>query len=184
MAWSISRSRILKASGERRYIVIYRFFFFSFSSNFSASDFWELPQSRLAATITDDIERHFYLRCPPEKRPRYKGESSQPNVELERYGNEKKLEGRLSAEMITTPSTRTAVSQELGPSKPEEGLTSRTWFKRGKKDGKPKYDESLFKTIHRTFFARIWTAGVLKLVSGDIYSVFYASGSERNPKIH
>jgi ATP-binding cassette subfamily C (CFTR/MRP) protein 1 len=100
------------------------------------------------------------------------GESSQANAELERYGDEKKLEGSLSGEMITTPSTRTAVSRESEPSKPEEGLTSRTLFGRGKRDGKPKYDESLFKAIHRTFFTQIWTAGVLKLVSGDIYSVF------------
>jgi len=105
------------------------------------------------------------------------GESLLANAELERYGDEKKLKEKLSAEMITPPSTHTAVSQESEPSKPVEGLTSRTWFRRGKGDGKPKYDESLFKAIHRTFFTQIWTAGVLKLVSGDIYSIFYVSGS-------
>lgn len=128
-------------------------------------------------TITDDVESHFYLRCPPEKRPRCLGESPQDNAESERYSDEKKYRERLSAEMITPPSTHTAVSQESEPSQPEGGLASRTWFRCGKKDGKPKYDESLFKAIHRTFFTRIWTAGVLKLVSGDIYSVFYLSGS-------
>lgn len=39
MAWSISRSRIFKASGERRYIVVYRFFFFFHSHQIS------LPQT-------------------------------------------------------------------------------------------------------------------------------------------
>ena len=118
-------------------------------------------------TITDDIESHFYLRCPPEKRPRYMGESSPANAEMERCSDEMKLEERLPVEMVATPSTRTTVSQESESSKPEEGLTSRTWFRRGKKDGKPKYDESLFKAIHRTFFTRIWTAGFLKLISGE-----------------
>ena len=34
------------------------------------------------------------------------------------------------------------------------------------KDVKTKYDQSLFKAIIKTFFFQIWTAGLLKLLSG------------------
>ena len=38
--------------------------------NFSI-DLWELPQSELTSTLTDNTEKNFYSRCPPEKRPRF-----------------------------------------------------------------------------------------------------------------
>ena len=40
-----------------------------------SADFWELPQPQLTSSITDKIEKNFYLRCPPEKRPRFMRES-------------------------------------------------------------------------------------------------------------
>ena len=36
-----------------------------------SADLWELPQSQLTSTLTDNIEKNFYSRCPPEKRPRF-----------------------------------------------------------------------------------------------------------------
>ena len=32
---------------------------------------------------------------------------------------------------------------------------------------KPKYDQSLFKALFKTFFFQIWTAGILKLIAGE-----------------
>ena len=176
MAWSISGSRVFKASGERRCIVVYRFYSCIFT-NYVASDLWELPQSRLTMTVTDDVESHFYLRCPPEKRPRYMGDSSQADAEMEQYSDKMKLEQSFSEEMLTASSTHPSVRRESEPSKSEEGLTPGMWFGREKKGGQPKYDESLFKAIHNTFFTRIWMAGVLKLASGEIPFVFYVSVS-------
>ena len=98
-------------------------------------------------------------------------ETLQDNEEAEPYNDEKKSDESLAAEGLTAVSTPTAVPQELVPPKSEGGSTPRNWFTRGKKDGKPKYDESLFKAIHRTFFAQIWTAGILKLLSGEFYFV-------------
>jgi hypothetical protein len=94
-------------------------------------------------------------------------ETLQDNGEAETYSDEKNSDESPAAEELTAVSTQTAVPQELVPPKSEGGSRSRNWFIHGKKDGQPKYDESLFKAIHRTFFTRIWTAGVLKLVSGE-----------------
>ena len=46
-----------------------------------SADFWELPQPQLTSSITDKIEKNFYLRCPPEKRPWFMRESDM-NVSL------------------------------------------------------------------------------------------------------
>lgn len=102
------------------------------------------------------------------------GESSTADEETERYSDEKTSEERAPGEALIVLSTQSAVLLESKQPNSEGGSTSRSWFKRGKKDGKPKYDESLFKAIHRTFFARIWTAGVLKLISGELSSPFYS----------
>jgi len=150
-------------------------FVLTFSLNSVVPDLWELPQSRLTMTVTDDVESRFYLRCPPEKRPPYVRDSAQADVEMELYNDHKKLEETFSEEMLTASSTHPSVRRESEPSKSEEGLTAGMWFGREKKGGQPKYDESLFKAIHSTFFTRIWMAGVLKLASGELYSVFYVS---------
>jgi len=104
-------------------------------------------------------------------------ETLQGNEEAGPYSDEKKSEESPTPEEFTAVSTQTAVPQELETPKSEGGSTYRSWFTRKKKDGKPKYDESLFKAIHRTFFTRIWLAGVLKLTSGELYSVVYVSTS-------
>ncbi|KAF8235236.1 multidrug resistance-associated ABC transporter [Tricholoma matsutake] len=45
---------------------------------------------------------------------------------------------------------------------------SPSWFRRTKTPGTPKYDASLAKTLHNTFFFQIWTAGSLKLFSDTL----------------
>ena len=42
-----------------------------------SADFWELPQRQLTFSITDETEKNFYLRCPPEKRPRFMNKETQ-----------------------------------------------------------------------------------------------------------
>ncbi|KIM43822.1 hypothetical protein M413DRAFT_434825 [Hebeloma cylindrosporum] len=139
-----------------------------YSRPLEKEDFWELPNSLLSATIAADVESRCYLRCPPEKRPRYMREDLQHSGEAEQYIDENKSKESPPAEERTATSTPTAVPQQLEPPKSEGGSTSRRWFTRRKKDEKPKYDESLFKAIHHTFFTQIWTAGLLKLFADTL----------------
>lgn len=67
MAWSISRSRILKASGERRYIVVYRFFFFFILIKFLCLRLLGAPSIQ---TRRDNYRRHwapFLFAMPTRK---------------------------------------------------------------------------------------------------------------------
>ena len=41
------------------------------------ADLWELPQPQLTASITDETEKNFYSRCPPEKRPQFMNKEMQ-----------------------------------------------------------------------------------------------------------
>ncbi|KAF5310093.1 hypothetical protein D9619_010353 [Psilocybe cf. subviscida] len=113
-----------------------------YSRPLEKEDFWELPNSKLTSTITDNVELNFYNRCPPEKRPRHMRAS---DVELE------------------SKSSHTTVLDEKQAPSP----TRKSRWPFGKKD-KPLYDESLFLAIHRTFFKRIWIAGILKLLSDTL----------------
>ncbi|PPR03716.1 hypothetical protein CVT24_007391 [Panaeolus cyanescens] len=121
-----------------------------YSRPLEKEDFWELPEPKLTDSITQNVERNFYTRCPPEKRPRYMREHSDdtpvisPTSSLDEKGKDKEE------------------SNNLPPDASKESN------KKGKKNAKSPYDESLFKAIHRTFFTRIWIAGFLKLISDSL----------------
>ncbi|KAF8962130.1 multidrug resistance-associated ABC transporter [Flammula alnicola] len=161
-----------------------------FSRPLEKEDFWKLPPERLTASITDDVEKNFYSRCPPEKRPGHmkstsaattnnvaqEGPSDEDRPSLEKLAEEH-VDLKPPLETLTAVSTQTAVLPvvELEAELPAETRTktdtnTRGWScisRRGKKP-KPQYDESLFLAIHRTFFTRIWNAGVLKLLSDTL----------------
>lgn len=128
-------------------------------------DLWELPYARLTGTITDAVEANFFSRCEPDKRPRHLRD---------------KL-GDLSASANFSPSSTKeedgaisiANSEKVDPS-PILPKWYRSWFRRTKTPGTPKYDASLAKTLHNTFFFQIWTAGSLKLFSGKLQSFLIA----------
>ena len=42
-----------------------------------SADLWELPQPQLTFSITDETEKNFYSRCPPEMRPRFMNRETQ-----------------------------------------------------------------------------------------------------------
>lgn len=133
-----------------------------YSRPLEKEDFWELPKERTTSAIADNIEKNFYMRCPPEKRPRHmKPFSSASKMASPKRASEEEESGKEenSTPRGDTSSTQTAV----GP----EPVTSRSWLGRclGRKS-KPQYDESLFLAIIHTFSTRIWTAGILKLLSG------------------
>jgi ATP-binding cassette subfamily C (CFTR/MRP) protein 1 len=108
---------------------------------------WELPKARLTSAITDDVETNFYMRCEPEKRPRFLRDKFQDTAPPEELDEEK------GASDATAP--------------PPEAFT-RTWYgkKQAVKVEKPVYDASLLQALHKTFFMRIWFAGMLNLFSG------------------
>jgi hypothetical protein len=71
------------------------------------------------------------------------------------------------------PSLLEGVGKEQGDTTEMHGHGRKgSWFplrpKKFKTDseGKKKYDSSLLKALHRTFFFTWWTAGILKLIAG------------------
>lgn len=129
-----------------------------FSRPLEKEDLWELPNARLTSTITDDLTTRFYNRCPPEKRPRFMREGIKEEGVIgedtdEKAADEKTDETKIDLEDLTTNEKKGHI-----------------WFRRSKKPArkKPKYDGSLFKAIHQTFFYQIWFSGILKLISDTL----------------
>ncbi|KAF9472565.1 multidrug resistance-associated ABC transporter [Pholiota conissans] len=146
-----------------------------FSRPLEKEDFWELPKERLTETISNEVEKNFYKRCPPEKRPRHMrpADDTPPKDRASTTPDERivdePVELRPPAETLTAVSTQTAVPHEaeLEPELPGTAARAGRWSCFGRKS-KPQYDESLFKAIHRTFFTQIWVAGTLKLLSDTL----------------
>ncbi|KZT57357.1 hypothetical protein CALCODRAFT_434214 [Calocera cornea HHB12733] len=135
-------------------------------------DLWELDDARLAHTVADSLEKNFYARVPPQKRPAF----LRPVADQAADGP-----GVNIAHTPTTASTATATAGagadlEKGSAVPgdeklsraKSGISYASTSGRGKgKARKPKkYDSSLVLALNRTFFWRFWPAGILKLV-GD-----------------
>ncbi|KAJ7457054.1 multidrug resistance-associated ABC transporter [Mycena latifolia] len=117
-----------------------------FSRPLEKDDLWELPESRLTATTTDALEANFYPRCPPEQRPSaFRGTSNETIAETESAESVKEKKGN--------------DSKEESPEKPK-----RFWHRKPKKQ----FDSSLSLALHRTFLFRIWSGGILKLLSDTL----------------
>ena len=110
-------------------------------------DLWELPQTRHTDTITADVERNFYSRCPPNKRPAHMHRLASDTSHSDSDPEPRKTE------------SQSPVSEEKDD-KPGNVETSET------EETAKKYDESLFKALHSTFFKRIWVSAVLLVISG------------------
>ena len=116
-------------------------------------DLWELPRPRHTDTITADVERNFYSRCPSNKRPAF----------MNRLPSDTPLSD--SKPELGKTESLTAISEEKGdkPGNVEPSKTEQTT---------KKYDESLFKALHHTFFKRIWASAFLLVISGKRKSTF------------
>ena len=112
-------------------------------------DLWELPQPRHTDTITANVERNFYSRCSPDKRPAF----------MRAFPSDTPL----SDSNIDKTESINVVSEGEKPGnvKPSEPKKTTGTEKSG-----AKHDESLFKALHHTFFKRIWFSAVLLVVSG------------------
>jgi hypothetical protein len=120
--------------------------------------------------LSTEVEENFYARCPPELRPDLHRPLTFPSA---------------------SPKKEEAGSESITPSlsgedkeKQEGGVkASKTkWWSRF--EMKPKmfktdsagnkiYDSSLLKALHRTFFIRWWTGGILLLLAGGFNSAIF-----------
>ncbi|PCH38966.1 ATP-dependent bile acid permease [Wolfiporia cocos MD-104 SS10] len=142
-----------------------------FSRPLQKEDLWQLPHDELTVSLTDVVERNFYARCPPEKRPRFLKEESNfkdkrsslastPSMTVEdekkRFDEEKNVAGTSNGLNIDE---KTAAEPELANSEQKHTAHST--------DSK-KYDESLIKALHSTFFRKWWLAGILTALGNTL----------------
>jgi len=118
------------------------------------TDLWELDESRRSDAIASRLERNFYSRCPPEKRPRYLKEQ----------------------EAFTPTEEVTGEKLEPGLSKsetPQEDLENNSEARR------KVYDESLVFALEKTFRYHFWLGGILQLIGGMAYVLGLACASRK-----
>jgi hypothetical protein len=139
MAHASPQCRILKAIGEGGYVLggVIHSSPLIPSSNL---DLWEFPRNFESSLITDEVEASFFKQCSPEQRSQL-----------------------LRSKGQDTPSLVGSMDEDL-----EKGSQSDGRKPRGQRETKnPKYDLTLAKALHQTFFYRWWLAGLLKLGSGE-----------------
>lgn len=138
-----------------------------FSRPLQKEDLWQLPPDRLTGNLSDEVERAFYDRCAPEQRPAFLRERSPPehgevvkdsaSSTTEAPGDEKqafaeKRDAKLEGNVAPEAPSHTGNNQDTAP-----GPVN-----------KKKYDGSLLKALHKTFFWRWWSAGILTLIANTL----------------
>ncbi|TFY55007.1 hypothetical protein EVJ58_g8525 [Rhodofomes roseus] len=158
-----------------------------FSRPLEKEDLWELPAERLTDPLTDELERNFYKRCPPEKRPRSRrktpadqperpasvASTSSATIENEKRSTNDK--NGLDTKHATDDKDDIDIEDSAGskPPPPTGGKKARKGRKRSEsgateKDKKPKYDSSLLKALNRCYFWLWWTSGILTLLGNTL----------------
>ncbi|ELU40989.1 cadmium ion transporter [Rhizoctonia solani AG-1 IA] len=113
-----------------------------------SEDLWDLNTQKQASVCGDRIERLFYERCPPRKRPSYMRPFANNIVpEAEREDLEKAEAS--SCEAAT-----------MGEKRPQIEAPWIPLFNHINK-----WDQSLLRALNRAFFWRFWTAGLFKGVA-------------------
>ena len=127
-------------------------------------DLWQLPADRLTTSLTDQLERKFYERCPPEKRPGAWRDDQQARqspvfspheaVDIRRSSLDKQSrDEKLDADV------EGATTSEAAPN----DVNNLPGKQKAYKDRQPAYDESLIKALNQCYFWLWWTAGILTL---------------------
>lgn len=139
-----------------------------FSRPLEKDDLWELPVKRLTATLANRVEDNFYARCPPEKRPPHYRTSVPTSAEA----SESEPSSRSSHDQTVIDDEKgepaSDAQKETTPDSQIEPKSSPKTSGKGKSKGQPKYDSSLLKALHTTFFYRWWGAGLFKLFSDTL----------------
>ncbi|KAI0360724.1 multidrug resistance-associated ABC transporter [Trametes cingulata] len=134
-----------------------------YSRPLEKDDFWEMPDARLTGNITEQLERAFYIRCPPEERPSFVWEKDEGLSRDDHDGN--------NVSRQTSNSTKQIPLEKTDPEKADSSTATDSPSKvpnqpKGKKQ--PKQDSSLLFALHSVFWKQWWTAGVLKLFSDTL----------------
>lgn len=148
LAWALSKCWIFEASRKGWYVscIVDEIAFTR------PIDLWALPNDRLAAPITDQVEVNFFSRCEPKIRPSFLRER---HSETFRSSPSGKVEGQWE-----DTNDETVMPPEAEP------RPRRWWFRNGSNNHKATYDASLVRALHKTFFLRIWISGMLNLSAG------------------
>lgn len=131
-------------------------------------DLWELAKQRQTETLCKEIEDNFYERCPPDKRPVHYHEHDSEDLRSRSPSGTYKGDEDIDEKVVSPDPNKTA---DLESSL--EGKTTASTTQQSAK-AKPKYDSSLVRALHKTFFWRFWAAGLLKLFSGSGLSLCVA----------
>lgn len=123
---------------------------------------WELSRERQTNSLSQEVENNFYKRCAPDQRPvglhppssdsgsEATPRSSSNTVKEEEDIDEKPRSPDLGKEAEDT------VEGDAAEKSSQDKDSAR----------KPKYDASLWRALHTTFFWKFWIGGLLKLFSG------------------
>ncbi|KAJ2926057.1 hypothetical protein H1R20_g11027, partial [Candolleomyces eurysporus] len=125
-----------------------------FTRPLEEEDLWSLPDRELTENVTNDLERHFFLRCEPTARPRH-------------------LREQLAEIEANSPPASKAVKPEKVPDSEKADLEvnqAEASDENATNEQQPPspYDASLFKTLHSMLFSRIWISGFLTLVADTL----------------
>ncbi|CAE6409408.1 unnamed protein product [Rhizoctonia solani] len=127
-----------------------------------SEDLWEFDAKRQASVTGDRVERLFYERCPPRKRPPHMRSSINGIVVGIEHDDVEKAES-VSRKLAT-------IVDKIPHGKPPNGATSNQGSEIDEpwvplRDHPNKWDQSLVRALNRAFFWRFWTAGLFKGVA-------------------
>ncbi|KEP49841.1 multidrug resistance-associated ABC transporter [Rhizoctonia solani 123E] len=130
-----------------------------------SEDLWELDVKRQASVSGDRVERLFYERCPPRKRPPHMRSSgtktSQTKPEDPEKAETSSGDAATIAEKRLSDQNPNMATSNQGPEIEEPWIPLR--------NHPNKWDQSLVRALNRAFFWRFWTAGLFKCVA-DVLS--------------
>ncbi|KAG8867962.1 hypothetical protein FRC20_004408, partial [Serendipita sp. 405] len=134
-----------------------------FSRPLEIDDLWELNERRKSSVLGPRLERNFYSRCPPEKRPRVfreqyeEGFTEQITVDEKQLGKEKPAREDSIVDSAADPEKGNPTTE-----KPDEESEEA-------KKRKKQFDESLIYALEKTFRRRFWMGGIVQFI-GDALS--------------
>jgi hypothetical protein len=123
-------------------------------------DLWQLPDQKRTNTLATRVEANFYARVPPAERPAY----------LRDFGS--------TVAAADVDGSVTDKGHDVDEKDPERGLDTpdpkkdharKPPFQRRPTGttpmhkGEPKYDKSLLRALHASFWPRFWATGAAKL---------------------